>query len=588
LRSILLASILVFPSLYFHIVSEGSSPASFTHVDEFYYLKLPSASFEGRVPFSDYSETPLLSFWETLGASPNMFINMSLGKISKELMLSPALLGILLDFFFIILAYQCFSWMFACLTVEDWHAELASLCCLCLPWIFIPGRYLESQVIFSQYLVFPPVSLNRFLPVMRGIYTQVSYPVIGICLGLFLRGLRPNSIDSRRVFIAAVLGGMSLFIYFFAWVALGAVMGIGLFTYLLSGFIQKNITTSKFVLTLFQFIVFFILGSAAPIYIIANSDLGGLARNEVVGQYWVVLPVTLLLVIAIGISYYKRRESRVLLLLFSLLLSECVLYNLQPLLKTILGVFHFPSLFIYPFVTACLLIIWMQYFSAEGRSRLLYRSSIVIVLFLVGIRVYGTLISQYRSHSSSYELQEVVQYMRSNMKKDDVISVLAFNEAFSESTPTYFSHSLLPSMVTALSERFVLHQAWAMSNDKEYRVSDYERELLTAFLFSGRVETVWPCVYGTPPMPGDSFSLTRTAYLFYRASMCAENSGHEISICQLLGKYRVDYLLWEKNRGFLRPEVLNENSITVFENKEFAVLQLQPEELRSTLCQDTR
>lgn len=219
--SLVVTALLVLPQLASFLLSGGVSPRAFSDWDEPLYLTVlnavgrdPLALFRGQFPTG--IELPLGFPY------PHALIDVVVGALTNPLSLSPLELGLIFDAVLIPLAFFALRATFRHLSARPFVPELAATLILTVPWLLPLSRLLVPLFpsLNSGGIILAPYSFYPCPPVLRGVYTQLSYAFFPWVLTLLLRGRTQDRVA------AGILTGALLYIYLFSWITFLMVGGI--------------------------------------------------------------------------------------------------------------------------------------------------------------------------------------------------------------------------------------------------------------------------------------------------------------------------------------------------------------------------
>jgi hypothetical protein len=516
------------------------SPFAFSGVDESSYLPLSIAIAEGRSETYFYKE---LDTEKGLGLldTPTAMLDYVIGNIAVAFKFSSAELGLLLDIFCAFVGYLLFSRFYRFFVTKDYFAELASLLTLVQPKLFALDYWFLLQPHLGEHVLNVPIGTTSALAISRAVYTQISYlvfPLVLIALAHYLLGKKLN----KTLIVAGLLAGASVNIYVFCWIAVSALLFV---TLLLAGFSAKTppMQTLK---ELCIVAVSIFIGSLLGLYSILWGASGArLIQAEEFGQYWYFSPeVFSVCLLLIGTLYFYRSitlETRIACcLLLACFILQLVLMNLQPVLGVFISPMRFVQLYLQPVSAGILCIICLQ-----GTARFNSKPLLVVIS---GVFVMLAFAPLFQRQAIALELTEgrietpLAEFINKNVEQDAVLSIWPSSVIFDE-LPSEYPLRLRPNIIAAFTGRYLLSQNWIMFKQLSSQ-QIAEREILQSWLFTGEPKEAFDC-QSSVPLPGDILHLTWTMNTIARRDICSVIQSHSKNICDLLGKYEVDYILYD-------------------------------------------
>lgn len=564
LRAFILTLLVNIPNCVLFMPNYRPDLWSFTEPDEIYYLQAALDIAQLKNPRSFYlEESTSLARSEALTLYASAPLDYLIGSVGVALGSDVLVLGVFLDFITCFFSILIFSSFFNHFIRQRWIAECAAFVTLfiTLPlsaWLhYWPLNQFREYLVDLSYLslVGPEFIPRVSVSVLRAVYTQVSYPLFGLSLLCAAKSLVHAQRSSFYGLLAGLIGGILLNVYFFAW---GAAVGVIGLSFLL--WIQFEDDFWHGVRRLACFGIAWVLGSSPGLLLLPSGQTEGLGINEHIRDYFYFSPLNAILVLLflLGLYWFKlsTRVRAVVIFSVSALVAELVLMNLQPVLGILLSPFHFPVLYLQPLLQGCFVSLFFLFLI----ERLHYQSlSSLIGTCLVACGILGfVLYARDRWEHSKHDPAGIAEVSRALGKvtpKNAVIATPSFVTMFESSDGN--PYWVMPNLYYALTKRKLLHQYYviaAKGNHRE-RVAEFEREHFLGWIFSGKVQEVYPCSEEAVELPGDIFAFVFTAFHLRRASDCRELSQEIGTLCELLGKYRLDYVLWPVTYGKPTKEV---------------------------------
>ena len=168
----------------------GNSYRTLNDIDEGFYLGVTMQS--GSVPLSALVNDGLFDPKDSIlvmPPNPQLVSDHILGALAQTANINGAELGLILDLLCPFLSYLAFFFLFNQLTSNKVHAELAAFTFLALPWLADIDRIPGPPASFGNWVLRLPTGWPA-PPVLRAVSTQLSYPLVGLSLGLLLKVIR--------------------------------------------------------------------------------------------------------------------------------------------------------------------------------------------------------------------------------------------------------------------------------------------------------------------------------------------------------------------------------------------------------------
>lgn len=541
-------------SIYDYKRSGGASFRSFSEADELIYLPQALNTANGKTANAFYFEHSNEAPTSLAFNRPTMFLEFGIGFLAKFFNLSPVEIGLVLDLICAFAAYLVFIFFFRLIAGCRLIAELGVFITLLIPWTFAIDQYFNIPIWWTEFLISSPIGQNGNVPILRGISTQISYPIWGCVLYATLCAISNPGHREKWTRIAGVLSGILIYVYFFAWLSSVAVFSV---------LVVLNVREKEFPQTLSAIFhtlsLFFVYHILFAFYgILASMSFGsdGFPTAAAIGNYWYLsLEVVLILAIVALIMYrfgVSQRNFILLSILVTCLVSQLVLMNLQPIIKVAIAPYHFPQLYFQPLFGGVLgVIICNKLFSSPFlRKFMLACIYLLIVVAFYSISILRTNLFA-KTAPSIAENEELVNYLNNSVSDTSVVALISFALPFEEEAPPVFSWRAEPSLIYALTNLPIFHQYWlAISGTSPEET--IKRELALGWLFTGKPRLLWPCIDGDIDLPGDLFYLTWTSHLFLRKELCkaTKEVRTSYSACEIVQDFKIDYVLWESEFDF--------------------------------------
>jgi len=314
--------------------------------DEPYYLEVTTTV--GEAPVSDLftlQDGVPLPFHPSQYFYPHNVLDVVIGKIFHVLSLSPIELGLLLDLIIFPLAYVVFFYFFSRYTRDSLTAHGGVVACLCIPYLAIISQYIHLPGVWFENIISAKFDVWPCAPVLRGVYTQVSYPLFGLAL---LFGLRHNEKTFQRdLVISGLFSGLLIYVYFFSWVSVSCLISLSLIAKGIAS-ITSGSSKREVITPLMRYLISnMILVAPAITLIIVLPATNLLNIDKELLNYWYFSPESFfLLLILAGFRLYSKTQplKRIAEIAMLILISEFLLMNSQAFLGkfvTPFELFHF-------------------------------------------------------------------------------------------------------------------------------------------------------------------------------------------------------------------------------------------------------
>lgn len=573
LRAVLFGLLLAFPTLLESFYYETPSGLAFNDGDESVYLALPHAIASAKPANSFYSELDSeRSYLELLSELPSAPLDLALGVIARMLGLTPAEFGALLDFVVTAFSYFLFAHFFCFHCSSKVLAETASAMLLGAPWLLSP--YHLTFIDYSQFESFysPLVFSHTAVATLRGIHTQISYPLFAstlFFLACFARGTRDRG---TSVALGCLLGLLS-YTYVFAWLSALSIVG---FTFLLLLVLERR-NERDFGATFRAMLLVILLQMclAAPSLFLAsraselfsNSGFATPLLSEVGYFSFEIAGVFLIAILLCKLLETGSPEAKLTLLLIAATsAAEFPLMNLQAFTGRFIVPVHFPVFFLHPLLGSlifCLVV--QQLYQFKNLKKAVLGLSLSVFLLIVVGNARKVLAHEERRDS---EFVELVSFVQENVPREDVLAWLPYFEPFTENaTPWKIRGG--GNYLYALTGIHLLFQYW-QENVLLSAKDSFSRELLTAWIFSGQVQTVGYCNTEINILSKDMYFQHWISAQNRRRKICEETKEYrqKVDACSLLAELRVDYALLETDLGLSPSRPLEQYGKRVWQSSE--------------------
>jgi hypothetical protein len=553
IKALTYALIFSLPNIVGYFFFERIPPSLLYLTDKLFFLKHSSdlGQFYPHVTF--YAEhIKQVSFERIYSLYPYAILEFLVGYLGAIFQLQPALFGIAVDLIFVFLSYRVFRALASRFLDSSLLIEIATAICLFLPWIFCPWFYHSFGLPGFPQLVAPEFKATLYaLPVLRTMATQVSYPLWGFVLILFFDVFLGDERGRFKFYAVGVLSGLSFYFYFFTWLTIVILFSIilvfGFRTYL------KTIKLLDCLAAAACHIVIILPGLWILIKQLGHHSKSFQAEATLVTDYWYFSFDNLFLFVFFLFLYFRKLEDPRLqfavLLAAACQLTDFLALNLQPLFGIYLEPWHVPTLFTGP-INSLVFVILLGNGQFALRMKLLVNGlGVVAILGSIATPLYLSqlyLRKEAFSWSSSFlhDDHSLIQYLKTNVSPGNVIAYSSVKEPFPEVVPTEFAFRNVGVNITAFSGQYVLKQH-KVSLHGVSEQEEFERELLTSWFLSGKLQLLWPCENISEQY--DLFTATWNRRQSARSGMCdlARELESKSEVCDLLAKYKVDYYIHE-------------------------------------------
>lgn len=553
-------------------------------LDESYYLRKPYDTNAYNVD-NLLSNPNILNF---LSIPSFAFIDLAIAQTGLTFNLTPTELGLLFDLLCCSIAFIGFHKFFGLFLKNNNLTSVATILFLLCPWILtgiwelFPYQISTLSSATSFTLALPPI--------FRAFYTQTSIALMGFILFYFSKFYLSTNKNICYLKLTAFLSGLLIHFYFFAWGSMLVTLPITIILINLQGRKYQVDYTRNLISQLLYFSFFALLGSSLGLIQIANVNVQGLTQLPQYPKYWNVQIETIILLIAFSILNFKNdltlRTKFLISFAQSLLLAEIILINSQSILNQVMESYHFTIIYLRPLVSSVIILLIFKEIIKRTRPYALnslvakfipvFSMALISLKFISIPNYYGT------------DLETLSQLMKAIKEKTletDTISMLALDHPFEEKIDDMRLFSILPNLMHTFTNRKMLYQNLVRNGQAEEINELFRRELLTGWLFSGKVQPVWPCLYEKPELPGDIFYGTETAFRMNRHKACNtyQHLRRTIESCSLLKEFKVDFIV-QQSINFDKQISENAYLEEVWHNTEYRLLSFNQKKAIDTEC----
>lgn len=552
-RAAIFSVLVNIPTLVALIRYGGYSNLAFSDWDEPFYLplalKLGDDLLRGSLSLTQ------LSF-------PHDFFLAIIGSIPRLCGIRPIVFGALSDLLCCFASYWALVNLFKLAArCDSFRNDLSAIVAIMFPWMMSVSEALDLHSDLIPTLTFAAHHYFESRPVFRGLSTQYSFVLFVLAIWLFLNSTENQETPLLMRFWAGVVGGLLLYVYFFAWGAFYAMAG---FYMLLEWRLPAKAPPRTLLIRQSVFVIASVAASAPGILFLLQSTGMRMAGPQEyfqimnsalsLGDYWFLSPINTIVIVCLGaILISPSLRTRLLSggktddavptaypLFWALLCAEFLLMNSQPILRTRLEPYHFPLFFLHPLGSGLIFCIAQSWFSCSKGIRTLFIAGVLLM------PSFGVLALTMRvSHATPDETErtEMFRFLAEGLPRDSAVATLPFSRQFSRSkiTPDY---KLLPYWIKTLSgkESFSL----LLEAGQSIRTS-VERELAISWLYTGQIEMLLPCPVNQPNFASDILTGATAFEEVTRLTVChlAERIKNQTTPCHLLKSFRIDYIVEE-------------------------------------------
>ncbi len=582
LRALIFSLVLNLPAIMLVLRDRHSAVSTFCDPDEGGYLWESKALGQGRSMGSLYFEHDKPTPISSSAYIPEVYGRKVIGSLAAELGLSIVNYNLLLDITLTFLSFVLFSVFFRSFIPSSLAAEMGTICLLAFPWMFTLINYFNITSRLLQRWGVPFFVSDSCLPVQRAVSTQLSYPLVAAVLIAASSVLSKFPGNKKNIVLLGALSGALIYVRFFAWIAMLAVLGLWYLSIrapqLKKSFLYfRAFTAELFIFCLIHLSIAYpalrqIFPSSVPgLNITAPASSGALAGALPLFDSWFfsLEELALLILVFFGglIISRKGRSCVVPKFLASLIVAEFFLTNLEPLLQRPLSGIQFLVFYTQPLLGgtlfACLVTAML---SLDRRARLTYLAmTIFTVSFGAGIirQIY------YQKPASNWVA--LIEHLENPHLDKQVLAVLPTLNPFDQPTAQPFNREE-PQVVASVAGNYLLFESWYTTTGAGI-AEQMEREYLLSWLYSGRLAPVAACPDATIKIPQDAHFRPWIGNLTLRQTQCRffENTKNPPNLCDLLSRYKLDLILWEKEFN-LSPDHLPGLVQQIWESKDQAMI----------------
>ena len=577
-RSLLFSLFLNAGSIFAMFSTGPSSPSLFSDFDEPFYFILarqigaaPLLETLRAIPALPDSVTYRKVFY------PHSFMDIPLGKILFYSGMPLTVFGLILDLLLPIFAYYLFVKFFRELDVNRWAAECAAIGVLAFSYLAAVTYYLHIPVHLG-FIESIPSGISDCVPILRGIYTQLSIPLFALGLLLTAKAFKTEPTKALRLFVSAGLcAGLSIYVYFYCWMALSGLIVCWIAC---EALLYRQQVKEK-IFQLFIFSATSILSALPGVLILHGVKNGApsLVPPNTFNLAYVPLEVCLLLIcLFFSRKYWKHRPqaAKLLTVLMACWLSIFLVPNVQFFMKAPLLGFHFIIFYFTPLATGLIIAVILNRSFSDKILHALY--CLLLLLCFSNYKVgWRSIDAQFANLST---------YVNSNIDKD---ATIVANEYFSSHTvgKTYFSFSssVIPYYVeTLLHRKSFLHNLKDNTSDAALK-----SQVSAGFYLLGNVGLTADCLTTDEihrRLPWDLSLHFMAEVMLNWSRICERAKLLPYSTCDALHQFPVDYILFDREFNTKNPDWFEWGAELVWEasDNQLALYKLKHELLEQRFC----
>jgi hypothetical protein len=554
LRSIFFSFCMLTPTLWEYQFSSGLSFNIFHDSDEILYLNLAKLYSNNKSSLGIYKEhSQNITFQNLLSeARPDHSIShYALGKLANILGLNILQINIILDFLFLIPTYLFLSYFFFNLThSRNLKWEIVTITVLALPYLTSIENYISLTPLLNNSIVFESLMNAPFI--LEALESQFSIFWMSVCLWIW-------SINSLKVYykvlLLGIFHGLFMYIYILGWISFAVFFPVLIFL----DSIKIGTSLKKiFLLGALFFIPSTIISSFGIIWIIKGgiNDFALTEFKQTVDSVfylpteWIV--ICLLLLTTFFYIKTKNHNSKPLLLIVSLILSELIILNIQPIFRTPTAGLYISCSYLRPLLTGMFLIIIFncnfRIFSKKNNIRLLFGALNIIILS-------GSMYTHLTKRLDEDHVY-AVRFLIDSKIKNKTLAILSFDFPFSL-TSQEWDLRWIPNAFGAITDNYILHESLYGVYDEDFRNESLQRELLLGLIFKGTPTLIRSCPEKIIINPPQLYFLPWMWMQASRKEVCEGQIAiiENPNSCLLVTKFSVDYIILETNLIKELPEI---------------------------------
>jgi len=599
IRACVFALLLSFPQFIAYVNSNGYSQDAFHDSDEAFYfrgaLDLGNSTSKHAVYFEHDQRHDLFSLFSHSRPDQGI-VPYLIGSIGHHLGLRGIEVGLLLDLILPPMAYIAFVLFFSTICTHRFTAELSALFLLVFPWTLSINNFIHFDLTDFLPLGSPAFMSHSTLPVLEGISSQVSYPIFGMSLFFFLRLFRSNTSIVDWI-LAGGFSGLLLYCYFFCWLSFLSIVGI--FVCLTTIVHPSEPFSLRKKRRLSQVISFglshlvVVLPGIAQIAAVGQAENSVyLAHKNLLGSIWYFSLEWFLCLVVLFIVYKlgnPKRHTRTLLGLgISCIVSEFMLFNIQPLIGFPLNPIYFSVMYLHPLFSGVIFCLVLDtLFKRKSFRKICLAGSVVLVL-CVPLRMHRLAIAHFENDT---ELAELAEYVDTQISSDSVFAMLTFEYPFTAESKEWHQR-WKPNALASLTSHYLLKEAWGLEamgwEDFLSHEESLKRELALGVLFFGSPRLIRSCPERVEILDTTMFFQQWINSQLHRMHSCevTERALSDYSSCEVVNDFRIDYVVWEPTFNLEQPDWFSLVTELVWEssNEKYQLFRFNAELARSHFC----
>ena len=577
-RSLLFTLILNAGSIFVMFSTGPNSPSLFSDFDEPFYFSL--ARQVGAAPLLETLRTiPALpdSVMYRKVFYPHSLIDILFGKILFYSGMPFTVFGLILDLLLPIFAYYLFVKFFRELNVNRWATECATIGVLAFPYLAAVTSYFHLPVHLG-FIESVPSGVYPCVPILRGIYTQMSILLYPLGLLLAAKAFKADRSDALRLFaFAGLCAGLSIYVYFYCWMALSGLIVLWI---LCDTLLYRQQVKEKFVQVLI-FLATSILSALPGVLILhgVKNTAPSFIPQSAFNLVYVPLEICgLLICLFLSRKYWQYRPvvAKLLTVLMACWLSIFLVPNLQFFLRAPLLGFHFITFYFTPLATGIIIAFILN------RS---FSKNILVAIYCV---LLASCVANYKSGWRNIDEQfiDLANFVNANVAQDATIAATKYFSPRNRGNDIFtLSYSALPYYIETLLQRKSFLSPFKEGDSDEA----LKAELATGFYTLGNVVFTADCLNRSDiKLPGDLAIHFNVEVQLNWARFCERSKLLSYSICELIHQFPADYILVGLDSNTNIPEWYTWGAERIWESgtHEIALYKVKSKALEQRFCNE--
>ena len=471
-------------------------------------------------------------------------------------------------------------------------AELSALIFLCFPWLSSIENWVTMHTLWPSYTaIMGGLVAHSVLPIQEGLEAQLSTLWFGITLVAFALMRRRSFQPAWLTLALGAIAGLGIYTYVLEWLAISALLPLLIATTLVQNREQESVRRGVGIAALF-FVGNLLVALPAILQIMAvrSSKHIFIDDAELYRQAF-YLPVEWLFLLGLGALLLYLSRSRLTPTqhfltgaILATIFAELLLLNIQAIAGfATVGIFIVIS-FTRPLLSALIIALPLSYFSDRKFFRWIFTPLICFFIVLAGIDNYRR--AQHETNDKE-GLTPLISYLQQNVPKGSVLAMLTYNDPFKTQTHEW-DWRWQPNAVAALTENFLLKEAigleWGALSPQE----TISRELALGTVFTAKPTLIRGCSETLITEPKRLFFQQWVAIQLTRRYNCAQAASIilETTPCDSIRNYKLDYIIWERGFNLIKPAYLAHAGRSMWTSSDgaFEVIQLDQQRAIAALC----